>query len=310
MDATVVDEVEALLNQQPHMVHQLLAIETARRHSLGHALAVERRGVEPQARLLGETDWQRLEVQQQQPANPSLLQFQLRGVAVDLRGRQQRLSLRQLALGRPRPSSAALALEGIDLQIERGERIGLLGHNGSGKTSLLRLLSGIYQPTAGEFRCHGALLEPIIEQSLGYSQTLTGWQICYYSYLLHHRRQLSWPEYRQQIAAFTELGDALATPTKTWSQGMQTRLSFALITSRRVIGFALDEGLVAGDQWFQRKAKAQLDQFMDQEGTLVLASHAVDLLQRYCSRGVILERGRIRFDGSLFRALQLYQGMV
>lgn len=310
VDCSVVAEVKGLLNEQPRLAHQLLAIETARRHTLGNALAAERRGIEPSSRLLGESDWQALEAQQRSTPNPHLLHFALEGVAVDLQGRQRRLHLRQLALGRPRPATAAMALAGLDLQIERGERVGLLGHNGSGKTSLLRLLSGIYQPTAGVFRCPGGLLEPILEQSLGYSHSLSGWQLTYYSYLLHHRGQLPWPDYRLRIASFTELGDALATPIKTWSQGMQTRLSFALITSRRVTGLALDEGLVAGDQWFQRKAKAQLDQFMDQQGTVVIASHAVDLLQRYCSRGVILERGRVRFDGSLFRALQLYQGMA
>ena len=67
---------------------------------------------------------------------------------------------------------------------------------------------------------------------------------------------------------------------------------------------------MAGDQWFQRKARARIDAFIAAAGTLVLASHAVDLLQRYCSRGIILEQGRIRFDGSLFRALQLYEGLL
>ncbi|MCP9943207.1 ATP-binding cassette domain-containing protein [Cyanobium sp. ATX 6E8] len=308
VDPAVCAQVDRLLNQQPLLTQQLLAIETNRRLTLGHALAAERRGTAPQERLLGETDLQRLEQAQRRPvADPHL---ELQGVCVDLRGREQRHSLTRLALGVRRSSTRALALDGLTLHVERGERVGLLGHNGSGKTTLLRLLSGIYAPTAGTFRCHGELLSPIIEQSLGYSRELTGVQLCYYNYLLHQRQHSSWADYLNEIEAFTELGDALATPTKTWSQGMQTRLSFALITGRSVTGLALDEGLVAGDQWFQRKAKAQLDRFMAQAGTLVLASHSVDLLQRYCSRGVILERGRICFDGSLFRALQLYKGMV
>ncbi len=91
---------------------------------------------------------------------------------------------------------------------------------------------------------------------------------------------------------------------------MRTRLSFALITFRKVQGLALDEGLAAGDQWFQRKARKHLDQFIDAAGTLVLASHSEDLLRRYCTRGVILERGRLRYDGSLYRALQLYRGQL
>jgi len=308
VDPAICAEVDQLLNQQPLLSQQLLAIETGRRLSLGHALAAERRGLAPLSRLLGEADLEQLELAQRRPvADPHL---ELQGVCVDLRGREQRHSLKRLALGVRRSGTRPLALDSLTLQIERGERVGLLGHNGSGKTTLLRLLSGIYDPTAGTLLCHGEPLSPIIEQSLGYSRELTGVQLCYYNYLLHQRQHTSWASYLSEIEAFTELGDALATPTKTWSQGMQTRLSFALITGRSVTGLALDEGLVAGDQWFQRKAKDQLDRFMAQAGTLVLASHSVDLLQRYCSRGLILEQGRIRFDGSLFRALQLYKGMA
>lgn len=308
VDPAICAEVDQQLNQQPLLSQQLLAIETGRRLALGHALAAERRGLAPSSRLLGEADLAQLELAQRPPAADPHLELQ--GVCVDLRGRELRHSLKHLALGVRRSGTRPLALDGLTVQIARGERVGLLGHNGSGKTTLLRLLSGIYAPTAGNLRCHGELLSPIIEQSLGYSRELTGVQLCYYTYLLHQRQHTSWACYLREIEAFTELGDALATPTKTWSQGMQTRLSFALITGRSVTGLALDEGLVAGDQWFQRKAKDQLDRFMAQAGTLVLASHSVDLLQRYCSRGLILEQGRIRFDGSLFRALQLYKGMA
>jgi len=77
-----------------------------------------------------------------------------------------------------------------------------------------------------------------------------------------------------------------------------------------VQGLALDEGLAAGDQWFQRKARSHLDRFIEAAGTLVLASHSEDLLRRYCTRGLILERGRLVYDGSLFRALQLYKGQL
>lgn len=308
VDPAICAEVDQQLNRQPLLSQQLLAIETGRRLALGHALAAERRGPASRSRLLGEEDLEELELARRRPVTDP--HFELQGVCVDLRGREQRRSLKHLALGERRSGTRPLALNCLNLQIERGERVGLLGHNGSGKSTLLRLLSGIYDPTAGSLRCRGELLSPIIEQSLGYSRELTGVQLCYYNYLLHQRQLTSWDHYLGEIEAFTELGDALASPTKTWSQGMQTRLSFALITGRSVTGLALDEGLVAGDQWFQRKAKDQLDRFMAQSGTLVLASHSVDLLQRYCSRGLILEQGRIRFDGSLFRALQLYKGMA
>ena len=303
------DPVRQLLDHTPALSQQLLALETHRRVVLGDQLAQERRGQRSQA-LLGETDLARLEAPDG-PAPDANTYVQLKQVCVDLRGRGQRRSLRRMLLQNQGPSGLrALALDHVDLHISPGERIGLLGHNGSGKTTLLRLLGGIYTPTAGQLQRHGPPLAPVIEQSLGFSQELTGLQLARFSHKLHRARSQSWADYRQAIEEFTELGDALATPIKTWSLGMRTRLSFALITFRDVRGLALDEGLAAGDQWFQRKARAHLDQFIDQAGTLVLASHSEDLLRRYCTRGVILERGRLRFDGSLYRALQLYRGQV
>lgn len=312
VDPAICAEVQAVLDGSAVLSQNLLAIEALRRHRLGLALASERRGQAHPALLLGEADLQRLERRPLAPAPPPAL-VELRGVCVDLRGPQQRRSLQRLALGQgqrpaaPRP----LALDHLDLRIDPGERLALLGHNGSGKTTLLRLLGGIYTPTAGALRRNGPPLAPIIDQSLGYSLELTGLQLARYSHRLHHHGGgPGWEAYITAIEAFTELGAALATPIKSWSLGMRTRLTYALITFRQVQGLALDEGLGAGDQWFQRKCKAHLDGFIEAAGTLVLASHSIDLLQRYCSRALILDQGRIRYDGSLYRALQLYQALV
>ena len=308
--------VRDLLDGDPAFSQHLLAHEARRRAQLGELLAEERRGLSDPG-LLGDSE---LSAQDQVQAasitqqGPSYIH--LRKVCIDLRGREQRRPLKSLL--RPhRPNTPqnnqklrALALDHLSLQIGHGERIGLLGHNGSGKTTLLRLLSDIYSPTGGSIERDGPAMAPVIEQSLGFSQELTGLQLARYSHKLHRACVQSWDDYRRELEAFTELGDALATPIKTWSLGMRTRLSFALITFREVQGLALDEGLAAGDQWFQRKARKHLDSFIDQAGTLVLASHSEDLLRRYCSRGVILEQGQLRYDGSLYRALQLYRGQL
>lgn len=295
-----------LLDHTPSLSQKLLALEAQRREQLGRALARERRGHDDK-RLLGETQLNALEPTATSAEESTFVQ--LHQVCIDLRGRDQRRSLRRILLkGQSRSGLRSLALDHLDLRIGHGERIGLLGHNGSGKTTLLRLLGGIYTPTSGQIMRDGPPLAPVIEQSLGFSQELTGLQLARFSHKLHRSNVQSWDNYRDEIERFTELGGALATPIKTWSLGMRTRLSFALITFRDVQGLALDEGLAAGDQWFQRKARDHLDQFIENAGTLVLASHSEDLLRRYCTRGVILERGRLRYDGSLYRALQLYRG--
>ena len=300
------EPVIALLDHTPALSQTLLALEAKRRDHLGRELALERRGHNDR-RLLGETELDALEQTAASEEEAPLVQ--LHQVCIDLRGRDQRRSLRRIILqGQGRSGLRALALDHLDLRIGHGERIGLLGHNGSGKTTLLRLLGGIYHPTSGQISRDGQPLAPVIEQSLGFSQELTGLQLARFSHKLHRASVQSWSDYRDEIERFTELGEALATPIKTWSLGMRTRLSFALITFRDVRGLALDEGLAAGDQWFQRKARDHLDHFIEQAGTLVLASHSEDLLRRYCTRGIILERGRLRYDGSLYRALQLYRG--
>ena len=293
IDINVLDQVNNLININPLMTQQLLAIESKRRQTLGDALAFERRGVSFNKRNLGEVDWQ---------YNPKAFQSSTHD--------NQHVTLSNASLDLYSRNKISIVIDNMNLSICKGERIGLLGHNGSGKTTLLRILSGIYKPTRGTITFFSKYLTPIIDQSLGYSRELHGKQICYINYLLYHQNTMSWNEFYDRILQFTELADYMNFPIKSWSQGMHTRLSFALTTNRSLSGLALDEGLVAGDQWFQRKAKIQLDNFIDLSGTLVLASHSVDLLQRYCSRGIILHKGKIQFDGSLFRAIQLYQNLL
>lgn len=293
VDKNILNQVNELININPLMTQQLLAIESNRRQVLGDALAFERRGVELVKRNPGELDWQLNNkiIATNKIENNHIF---LANVSLDLYSRNNK----------------SIVIDNLSLQIRKGDRIGLLGHNGSGKTTLLRILSGIYKPTRGTINFLDKQLTPIIDQSLGYSRELHGKQLCYINFLLYHQEFLSWDMFYEKILIFTELDNFMDTPIKSWSQGMQTRLSFALITNRPLSGLALDEGLVAGDQWFQRKAKIQLDNFIDGLGTLVLASHSVDLLQRYCSRGIILHKGKIQFDGSLFRAIQLYQNLL
>lgn len=293
VDKNILDQVNELININPLMTQQLLAIESNRRQVLGDALAFERRGVQLVNRNPGELDWQHNNkiIATNKIENNHIF---LANVSLDLYSRNKK----------------SIVIDNLSLQIGKGDRIGLLGHNGSGKTTLLRMLSGIYKPTRGTINFSEKQLTPIIDQSLGYSRELHGKQLCYINFLLYQQEFISWKTFYEKILIFTELSEFMDTPIKSWSQGMQTRLSFALITNRPLSGLALDEGLVAGDQWFQRKAKIQLDNFIDGLGTLVLASHSVDLLQRYCSRGIILHKGQVQFDGSLFRAIQLYQNLL
>ena len=162
------DSRAGLLDGTPALSQQLLALEAQRRLQLGEQLARERRGRSDPG-LLGEDDLHQQDHQPTAAANAGDPPYvQLHQVCVDLRGRDQRRSLRRMLLERQGPSGLRpLALDQLNLRIDRGERVGLLGHNGSGKTTLLRLLS-IYSPTGGRIERHGPALAPVIEQSLGF----------------------------------------------------------------------------------------------------------------------------------------------
>ena len=280
-------QVEEAINQNPRWSYLLLALETSRRHQLGKALAEQRQN-------------QAAAPAQQQASTASISGKAHPGPAQPL------VQLEQVYLQR----GNKILLQDLNLLLHSGERLALIGANGSGKTSLLRLLSGLYRCSSGRIKRQGQPLLPIIEPSLGFSDQLSGRQCCRQHYLLYHRQSKQWPSFLAEIEAFSELGAALNQSIASWSQGMRLRLNFALTTARCPTGLALDEGLAAGDQWFHRKARQRLDMFLDQSGTVVIASHDTELLKRYCSRAVILEQGKLVFDGSLFRALQLYQAQL
>ncbi|TDR93248.1 ABC transporter ATP-binding protein [Enterovirga rhinocerotis] len=188
------------------------------------------------------------------------------------------------------------ALEDINFSVQHGERVALVGHNGAGKTTLLRVLSGIYPPLAGRLVIDGRVA-PIFDIGLGMDPEATGYDNIrirgLYLGLTRKEIEAKIPE----IAEFTELGPFLDMPMRTYSAGMQTRLSFAVSTSVDPEILLLDEGIGAGDASFMERARERLRGFVERSGILVLASHDAGLLARLCSRAIRLEHGRIVDDG-------------
>lgn len=197
------------------------------------------------------------------------------------------------------------ALTDLTLSIEHGERVALIGHNGAGKTTLLRVLSGIYPPLTGSIRVEGRVA-PIFDVGLGMDPDASGYDNIRIRglYLGLSRREI---EARiGEIAEFTELGPFLDMPMRTYSAGMQTRLSFAVATSVDPEILLLDEGIGAGDASFMDRANARLRRFVDRSGILVLASHDAGLLGRLCTRAVRLEHGRLVDDGPYDEVMARY----
>jgi len=197
------------------------------------------------------------------------------------------------------------ALRGITCTIHHGERIALIGHNGAGKSTFLRLISGIYAATSGLFRASCPVF-PMIQKSFITGPDLSGVQAVKGHYLLMHGHLKGFSEYLQDIVAFSELGDFIHLPMKSYSDGMSARLLFSLLTSGNHECLALDEGFGTGDARFFQKAQRRLEEFIQTAGTLILASHSDELLKQFCQRGLVFSQGQIVFDGPLKDSLSYY----
>lgn len=197
------------------------------------------------------------------------------------------------------------ALKGLSLRIERGERVGLIGHNGAGKSTFLKMLAGLYPISSGTAQVRGTV-RALFDISLGFEPDATGRENILYRGLLlgltpSYMRQIS-----DQIIAFADIGEFIDYPIKAYSAGMQVRLAFAISTSVGGDILLLDEVVGAGDAVFMDKAKKRIMKLVDQSEIMILASHDFSTLRSVCSRGLVFDRGRIIYDGSIGDAIGHY----
>jgi ABC-2 type transport system ATP-binding protein len=201
------------------------------------------------------------------------------------------------------------ALTDVSLEVRDGERIGLVGQNGAGKTTLLRVLAGVYPPTSGTVQVIGRV-SPMFDISLGMSPDATGIEnikVC----------GALWGLSRADIAAgidditeFTELGDYLKIPVRTYSAGMLLRLSFAIATLRQPEILLLDEVIGVGDASFMAKAKSRLQQIASRAQILVISSHSDDIIRAFCDKVIWLDKGGIAAFGAVNDVLAAYKATV
>ena len=201
------------------------------------------------------------------------------------------------------------ALEDVNIVLGTGDRIGLIGGNGAGKSTLLRVLAGVYQPTQGEVRRRGRVTS-LFDIFLGLDPGETGYENIMVRGLFLGLKPAEIRERTAAIAAFTELGDYLAMPMHTYSTGMMLRLAFAVSTCIEPEILLMDEWLGAGDAAFVEKAERRIQMFVEQTSILVFASHNMALLERFCTKGVLLDGGQIRAFGPIRDVLREYAKTV
>jgi ABC-type polysaccharide/polyol phosphate transport system ATPase subunit len=200
------------------------------------------------------------------------------------------------------------ALDGVDLELRDGDRLGIIGHNGSGKTTLLRVLAGVYPPGQGSATIEGSI-SSFTDLTLGMDPESTGWENIIFRCAF---MGMSFREAKRRtpaIAEFSELGEYLNLPTRTYSTGMFLRLAFAISTSIEPEILIMDEMISAGDAQFIEKAKRRLREVVGKAHILVLASHDMEIIQRVCNKVVWLEQGTIKQFGPSERVVQAYESL-
>jgi ABC-type polysaccharide/polyol phosphate transport system ATPase subunit len=198
------------------------------------------------------------------------------------------------------------AVRDIDLSVRRGEVFGIIGRNGAGKSTLLRLIAGVLRPSSGRVVVHGWPLSPLLEIGAGFHPDLTGRENVYLNGTLlgHSKREVA--ERYESIVDFAELAGVMDEPLRTYSSGMMARLGFSVATAWEPKVLLVDEVLAVGDEAFQKKCQARIEEFRRRSATVLLVSHQLAEVVAICSRAALVDGGRIRAIGDPQTVVKAY----
>ncbi|MDM4763545.1 ABC transporter ATP-binding protein [Galbitalea sp. SE-J8] len=223
------------------------------------------------------------------------------------RNRQARRTFKDLFAGSSRRTLPGefWALRDVSFEVRAGEAIGVVGRNGQGKSTLLKLVAQVMLPDEGRVRVHGGVA-PLIEITGGFVGELTVRDNVYLAAGLHGMSRREIDERFDRMIAFAEVGDFLDTPYKHLSNGMKVRVAFSVVTELEEPIILVDEVLAVGDKAFREKCYARIGQLLEGGRTLFFVSHNENDLRRFCTRGLYLDKGRLVLDGDLETVLSRY----
>ncbi|XBS68531.1 ABC transporter ATP-binding protein [Acerihabitans sp. KWT182] len=185
------------------------------------------------------------------------------------------------------------ALENISFEIAKGDRVALIGHNGAGKTTLLRVLAGVYHPTAGNISIKGEVVS-LIDMAMGMDSEATGYQNIFIRGILLGLTRKEILRHIDYIIDFSELGEYITLPVRTYSSGMLLRLAFAIISILKPSVLLMDEWLTVGDTSFQQKMGKKLEEMVNSASVLILASHSKVTVKKFCNKFFLMENGSLK----------------
>lgn len=201
------------------------------------------------------------------------------------------------------------ALRGVDLEVRRGETVGIIGRNGSGKSTLLQIICGTLQPTSGAVSVQGRI-SALLELGSGFNPDFTGRENVYLNASILGLSRSEIDEVYDDIVAFADIGEHINQPTKTYSSGMTVRLAFAVAISVNPDILVVDEALAVGDEAFQRRCLARLDAIREAGATVLFVSHSSSHVINLCERVVLLDHGERLFDGKPRLGINCYHKLL
>ncbi|MDR1816273.1 MAG: ABC transporter ATP-binding protein [Clostridiales Family XIII bacterium] len=206
------------------------------------------------------------------------------------------------------PYSEKWAVDGIDFEIRQGESVAIFGVNGAGKSTVLKMVTGVTYPTEGDIFVDGRV-SALLELTAGFDSELTGRENVVLKCQLMGMRDEEIAAKMQDIIDFAEIGEYIDQPTRTFSSGMLARLGFGISVTTDPEIFIVDEALSVGDSRFQAKCVRKVREIIERDQvTLLFVTHATETAARFCERGIVMKDGRIVFDGAISDAVALYEG--
>lgn len=198
------------------------------------------------------------------------------------------------------------ALKNVSFTINKGESIGIVGNNGAGKSTMLKMITGVSFPSDGEVIVHGRV-SALLELTAGFSDEMTGRENIYLKGLILGLEQEQIKEIEPDIVAFAELGDYIDQPVRTYSSGMKMRLGFSININTRPEILVIDEALSVGDAKFQQKCQAKIKELIASGVTVMFVSHSAGSVRDVCTRALYLKKGELMYDGDVNTAIEMHK---
>lgn len=199
------------------------------------------------------------------------------------------------------------AVDNVSFSIEKGESVALLGKNGAGKSTILKMITGVTFPTSGTIEVNGRV-SALLELTSGFDPEFTGRENIYLKGQLLGISNQEIKELEQGIIDFAEIEEYIDQPVRTYSSGMKARLGFSINVNIRPEILIVDEALSVGDEEFKNKCTKKVNEIINKESvTLLFVTHSTSMAKEFCKRGIVMEKGKLKFDGSIDDAINRYE---